>query len=87
MDPYQPPLYGHALNQDELDRMLLWRRQRTQRAAYRSLVQQSLLGSQTARMMLRDKFQPWADYFLDRSLPAQPDDPETEPISNQDLNW
>ena len=86
MTAYQPPLFDHALDVDELNRSLLFKRQRQQRAAYRAFVQNSLLGNPIAAMTLRDKFQPLLDHAWDMSLPPLPPDPETEPVSNQNLN-
>jgi hypothetical protein len=86
MTDYPPPLYDHALNQDELDRMLLWRQQRDQRFQYRARVQASLAGNPYAARAVQDAWQPLLDHKIDMSLPRLPDDPETIPPSNQNLN-
>jgi hypothetical protein len=83
---YEPPLFDHALDVDELNRSLLFKRQRQQRAAYRVVVQDSLQGNPIAAMTLRDKFQPLLDHRLDMQAPDMGDDPETQPVSNQNLN-
>ena len=84
---YQPPLFDHAYDYGELNRNLLYKRQRTQRAAYRARVQASLAGDPVAALTLRDKYQPWVDHYFDTHLPPVPPEPESIPPSNQDLNW
>lgn len=84
---YEPPLYDHAFDEDERDRNLLWKQQAAQRAAYRAKVQASLMGDPVAAMMLADRWQAWLDHLRDVTMPPLPDEPETEPPSNQGLNW
>jgi hypothetical protein len=86
MSDYTPPLYDHALDQDELNRNLLWKRQRNQRMAYRAQLQARLAGDPWRARGLRDKFQPLIDHHIDINMPSLPDDPETVPPSNQGLN-
>ena len=87
MTDYTPPLYDHALDEDELRRSLLWKQQRNQRAAYRMRVQASLHGLiPVARTMLNDRWQPWVDHAFDMEMSPQPEDPDTVPVTNQNLN-
>jgi hypothetical protein len=86
MSDYTPPLYDHALDQAELDRMLLWRRQRNQRLAYRAQMQARMTGDPLAALGLRDKFQPLIDHVRDMSMPPMGPDPDSVPPSNQDVN-
>jgi hypothetical protein len=83
---YTPPLYDHALDQDELDRMLLWRRQRDQRVAFRAQLQASLRGNPLAALQAQHNWQPLIDHKLDMSTSPAPPDPDSVPPSNQDLN-
>ena len=87
MTDYTPPLYDHAADEDELRRSLLWRQQRDQRAAYRSHNVGAVLAGDPARaLMLRDGFQPLIDHATDMARPWTPDDEESIPPTNQDLN-
>jgi hypothetical protein len=86
MTDYVPPLYDHALDEDELARSLLHKRQRQQRYAFRVFLQAKLAGDPARALMLSDKFQPLLDHKLDVSLPSLPDDPDMVPPTNQDLN-
>lgn len=86
MTDYTPPLFDHALDVDELNRNLLWKRQRNQRAAYRAQMQARLQGDPRAAAALQHRWQPLVDHVLDMSVPPQPDDPESIPPSNQSLN-
>jgi hypothetical protein len=83
---YTPPLYDHALDEGERDRNLLWKRQRDQRAAYRSQNIAALAGDPVRALMLRDGFQPLIDHLTDMTVPWTPDDVESIPPTNQDLN-
>jgi hypothetical protein len=86
MTDYTPPLFDHALDQDELNRMLLWRQQRIHRQQFRAQLQARLYGDPNARLTVQHQWQPLADYALDRQTPTPPEDPDTQPPSNQDLN-
>jgi hypothetical protein len=86
MTDYIPPLFDHALNQDELNRMLLWRRQRTQRQQFRAQLQARLRGDPNAALNTQHRWQPLLDHRMDMQMPAPPEDPPTIPPSNQDLN-
>ena len=86
MTDYTPPLYDHALDQDELNRQLLWKRQRSQRASYRAQLQTRLRGDPMAAVHLQHNFQPLIDHVTDMQLPPLPPDPESQPPSNQNLN-
>jgi hypothetical protein len=86
MADYTPPLFDHALDQDELNRQLLWKRQRNQRAAYRAQLQARLMGDPIAAMRLQHNFQPLIDHQLDMAAQSMPPDPDSIPPSNQDLN-
>jgi hypothetical protein len=83
---YTPPLFDHALDQDELNRMLLWRQQRSQRASYRAQMQARMRGNPLAALSAQHRFQALVDGALDASLPPMPDDPESIPPTNQNLN-
>ena len=86
MTDYIPPLYDHALDVDELRRNLLWKQQRDQRAAYRNQNLARLQGDPVRALMLRDGFQPLIDHVTDMSMPWTPDDVDSVPPTNQDLN-
>jgi hypothetical protein len=86
MTDYTPPLFDHALDQDELNRMLLWRQQRVNRQRFRAQLQARLYGDPNARLNAQHAWQPLADYALDRQALTPPEDPDTQPPSNQDLN-
>ena len=86
MTDYTPPLYDHAFDQDELNRMLLWRQQRVQRQQFRAQLQTRLYGDPNARLNVQHNWQPLADWALDRQMLTPPEDPDTQPPSNQDLN-
>jgi hypothetical protein len=86
MTDYPPPLYDHALDQDELNRQLLWKRQRSQRASYRAQLQARMHGDPMAAAHLQHSVQPLIDHVVDMSLPPMPSDPDSQPPSNQDLN-
>ena len=49
MTDYSPPLYDHALDEGELQRNLLWKRQRQQRFAFSAFLQSKLAGGPCAR--------------------------------------
>jgi hypothetical protein len=84
---YIPPLYDHALDTGERDRNLLWKQQLQNRAAYRSHnVGVVLAGDPVRALMLRDGFQPWIDHATDMAMPWTPDDIDSIPPTNQDLN-
>jgi hypothetical protein len=86
MTDYTPPLYDHALNADELQRNLLWKYQRSQRAAYRAQMQARFVGNPLAAQAVQDAWQPHIDHAVDMSMPPMPPDPDSIPPSNQDLN-
>jgi hypothetical protein len=86
MTAYTPPLFDHALDADELNRNLLWKRQLNQRAAWRAWQQTLLAGDPLAALAAQDGVQPLIDHKFDVSLPAPPADPDSVPPSNQDLN-
>ena len=86
MTDYSPPLYDHALDEGELQRNLLWKRQRQQRFAFRAFLQSKLAGDPVRALMLVDKVQPWIDHRIDMTLPRMPDDPDMVPPTNQDVN-
>ncbi|HEY1437360.1 MAG TPA: hypothetical protein VGG82_07645 [Casimicrobiaceae bacterium] len=78
----------NAYNQDEADRAQLWRDQRANRFAFRAQLQASLVGDPNAAYALRGKTQAWLDYRADQAIPyVQDDDPDTIPVTNQDLNY
>jgi hypothetical protein len=84
---YTPPLYDHALDEGERDRNLLWKQQLNQRAAYRSQnIGVTLRGDPIRALMLRDGFQALIDHATDMARPWTPDDEESIPPTNQDLN-
>jgi hypothetical protein len=83
---YPPPLFDHALNQDELNRQLIWKRQRNQRAQWRARQQAQLAGNPMAAAALQHKVQPLVDHVNDMQLAPMPADPDSQPPSNQDLN-
>ena len=85
MTVYTPPLYDHALDQDELERNLLWKRQRNQRYAFRAFLQAQLAGDPVRALELRDNVQFLIDHRLDVLAPL-PEDPEMVPETNQGLN-
>ena len=86
MTDYTPPLFDHALDQGEMDRNLLWKRQRQQRYAFRAFLQSKLAGDPVRAMQLNDGFQPLIDHRIDMSMPPVPPDPDMVPPTNQDLN-
>lgn len=86
MSDYTPPLFDHALDEGELERNLLWKRQRQQRYAFRAQLQARLAGDPVRALELQDKVQPWIDHRIDMSLPPMPPDPDMVPPSNQDIN-
>lgn len=86
MTEYIPPLYDHALDQGEADRNLLWKQQLANRYAYRAQMLTALAGDPVRAVMLVDKFQPWQDFAADMAMPWTPDDEESVPPTNQDLN-
>jgi hypothetical protein len=77
----------NAYDQDEADRAALWRLQRSRRFATRAQIQAGLIGDPSTREALRNKFQPLLDHRADMAIPPDDaDEPETVPITNQDLN-
>ena len=86
MTDYTPPLYDHALDKSERDRNLLWKWQLNQRAAWRANNLQRLAGDPVRALMLRDGFQPLIDHAIDMARPWTPDDVDSIPPTNQDLN-
>ena len=86
MTVYIPPLYDHALDEGEQYRNLLWKQQLNQRAAYRSQNVAALAGDPVRAQMLRDKFQPLIDHQTDMAMPWTPDDVDSIPPTNQNLN-
>jgi hypothetical protein len=79
---------NNAFDQDEADRAQLWRDQRAARIAYRQRVQASLEGDPLAAWEAQGRVQAWLDYWSDMSIPPEPDDdPDTIPVTNQDVNY
>lgn len=84
--PPPPPLFDHAADQGELNRQLLWKRQRNQRAAYRAQLNARMQGNPQAAIALQHKVQPLLDHVIDMQVAPFPPDPESIPPSNQNLN-
>jgi hypothetical protein len=83
---YIPPLFDHALDEGERDRNLLWKQQLAQRAAYRAQMIARLAGDPIRALMVQDAFQPLVDHAVDMARPWTPDDEESIPPTNQDLD-